>query len=410
MVLRGFPSPDRRSADETARAGPWLPYRRLVMASARGWRYVSSRRGFSIIEVAVAILITTVALVGSLALLMAALDTDSDSDARSRAVEISQDNIDRMRRTTLGAVAISQDALDSLSPAQKSAWEAIEGGSSLRMVTTGGSVDPVSSVGNYTVYRFVACAHDDDVDPGHPEMDCIDNETGDLMARTIRVVTERSNDSAGRSQLSAEVNETNINLAGGVGSEAIAAPSGLSISQVAEQSLWLSWSRPAGAVGYRIYRDDQEIGQATYNGFALTDPDLTSTLAGSLINFEVKAVGPDQTLSAATEAQILTRPYLGADSVVHSPGGNSISWEPDPMPGSDIDGFQVERQRGTGSWAAISGSELLSASSYNDSEGTCSDRYRIRVYRAGSVPGPGNTEAVHVATSAARVATQESCP
>lgn len=348
------------------------------------------RRGFSLIEVSVAILITTLVLVGSMAILVGALEQDKDSQARGRAIEIAQDQIDQARRMPLESVAVDTAAYAALDEAGQAAYAKGESGGETPIRADGGALAPTRTVDGFTVYSYVYCQ-----ESGNAE--CT-SETGDPKGRRVTVVVEREG-GAGRQGLTAEVNPSNLNLIGAIGGDTVAAPTNVQASQVAANALWFSWTRPAGATSYRVLAGDDLIGIAQYNGFAFTDARLTDEWAGRDLQFVVRAVGSNQAVGPPATVRLLTRPFLDTDGVVHSGAGNTLTWAPADMVADEVDGFTVERRRSSGSWLTISGASLLTTNTFVDPDGGCGDYYRVRVYASGALPGVGNVEGQQVATS-----------
>lgn len=358
-----------------------------------------ARRGFSLIEVAVAILILSVGIIGALMLFVVQIQDQSRSAGQTQALQVAQAHVDTLRRLPAASVALRQSdwqALNDDNLALASWADRSQADPNQQLRLEAGRVAPVAtdSVSGFTMYTAVTC---DQPDPDDVD-DCQDDVSGAAFDRTVRVVAVPR----GRAPAATLSTRIGPNQSGFVaaGTAEPDPPASVNVQQF-EDRLWISWPRSEGAVSYSVTRDGAPAGTATYPSHEIQDGSLVTTAAGGVIRICVSAVGTQGSVSTPTCEEALTKP--GSATAVADGGGIALSWEADPVSDPLVLGYRVERLSPGGSWTLVSATTPQIQGSLSDPTGSCADRYRIRAYRDGSfdagAPLPGLDEGVQVASA-----------
>lgn len=349
-------------------------------------------RGFTLIEVAVAVAILTVGLLGILVLLVVQLKDQANASAQSQALHYAQDAVDAARRLPPAQAALAAEGWQALTtdPTQATrlaGWDEATGADrALQLALTDGRLAPhATEDGRMDIYIAVRCDPLPDGASEGPVVDCVDDADGRAFNRTVTVVAVPTN-GATPARLVTRINATR----GGTqdaGQPSDPAPGGAAdlgivlgqfdSENAGERGLLVDWNRVDGALDYTLTVDGEDFGdvgsgEETY-AFVNLEP-IDGAKAGAQMevcltaNFSGSSTDP----SCRT---IMIRPHL--ESREDGPAGVTMTWNADPAD-QTTDGYRVVRV--TGEPQIISGDELLDGGTFTDPDGTCADTYLIRAF------------------------------
>lgn len=381
--------------------------------SPRSFTHRRRGRGFSLIEVSVAIAILTIGLIGVLALLVVQLKDQAASSKQSQALRYAQEQIDTVRRQAPYRVALAAADWDTLtsSPARAQeldAWMGATGAETEgQLAIASGTIAPVREYGNdATVYVSVTCDSPlpDGADEGDTE-DCADDVDGTPFNRTVTVVAVPMG-TGPAVRLTTRVSSNQVGAASDTpdGSAAID-PDSLQLSQVDDEEeerrgVFALWSPAPGAVSYTLTLDGEEAGGTDDTSYLIALPELTGTKAGRQLEVCVRAVYGGGVTSDSSCRQVVTKAYVAPDGRTDGPGGVEISWQSDLTSDPLMSGYQILRSNESGDFEVISGPDPIRAGPFTDPSGTCADSYLIRAIPAtpGDAGEGGDPEGVEYST------------